>query len=205
MFDFPVRLGRRIVAKVCIVLVLLPVASVAADLLQPVGRADRPLGSAIAPVTVIEYSSPTCPHCVTYRRNTAPKLEAEFAPSGKVRFLFRPLARNNVDLVIFMLADAQAGSRTQLVLDTFYSRHDEVANSTNLEQTLREIAGTVGIDRDEFDAAIADQSVLEGLRKLGEQARDDFRWKARRLFSSMGKRSRALRAWRRCVARSPAL
>ncbi|WP_376745788.1 thioredoxin domain-containing protein [Sinorhizobium psoraleae] len=43
--------------------VLLPSLSLAADLLRPAGRADRATGAKSAPVTVIDYSSTTCPHC----------------------------------------------------------------------------------------------------------------------------------------------
>lgn len=162
--------------------------SMAADLLQPLGRADRPLGSASAPVTVIEYSSPTCPHCALYRREVAPKIEAEFVRSGKVRILFRPLLRNNVDLVIFMLADAQAESQTQQVLDAFYERQDEIVNSPSPEQTLREIARSAGIDRAKFDAALSAQSELNGLTKLSEQARNDFKVEGTPTFFINGKR-----------------
>lgn len=169
-----------------ILLLLLPIAAEAADLLQPLGRADRPLGSVTAPVTVIEYSSPTCPHCADYRNDTSPKIEAEFVESGQVRILFRPFARNNVDLVIFMLADSQPQSK--FVLNTFYARHDEIAKSSDLEQTLREIAGSAGINRDAFDKAVADQSVLSNLKTLTDQARDDFKVEGTPTFFINGKK-----------------
>ncbi|MFD2346031.1 thioredoxin domain-containing protein [Sinorhizobium terangae] len=76
--------------------VLLPSLSLEADLLRPAG--DRATGAESAPVTVIEYSSPTCPHCLNYRRHVAPKIDVEFVSTGKVKILFGPLARNNIDL-----------------------------------------------------------------------------------------------------------
>ncbi|RUM06187.1 DsbA family protein [Rhizobium chutanense] len=188
MFALALTSLRRIALQLCVLLVFLPAVAAAADLMQPLGRADRPFGSATAPVTVIEYSSPTCPHCAAYRRETAPKIEAEFVRSGKVRILFRPLARNNVDLVIFMLAEAQTVSRSGLVLDSFYARQEEIANSGNLEETLRQIAGSIGIDRGAFDAAIADQSVLDGLKTLAKQARDDFKVEGTPTFFINGKK-----------------
>jgi protein-disulfide isomerase len=176
---------RRAAVILGIALVL-PFAAGANDLLQPLGRADRPAGSATAPVTVIEYSSPTCSHCATYRNETAPKIEGEFVESGQVRILFRPFVRNNVDLVIFMLADAQP--QPKLVLDRFYARHDEIANSSNLEQTLREIADSAGIDRNAFDTAIADQSILNNLKTLTDQARGDFKVEGTPTFFINGKK-----------------
>ncbi|MGH0286042.1 thioredoxin domain-containing protein [Sinorhizobium meliloti] len=72
-------------------------------LLAPAGLPDTSIGSISAPVTLIEYSSPTCSHCVEYRTRVAPRIHAEFVTTGKVRSIFRPFVRHNVDLVIFML------------------------------------------------------------------------------------------------------
>jgi protein-disulfide isomerase len=191
---------RRAAVILGIALVL-PFSAGATDLLQPLGRADRPAGSATAPVTVIEYSSPTCSHCATYRNKTAPKIEEEFVESGQIRILFRPLVRNNVDLVIFMLAETQP--QPKLVLDSFYARQDEIANSNDLEQTLREIAASVGIDRDAFNAAVADQSVLNNLKTLTDQAQNDFKVEGTPTFFINGKKitgAPGLEAMRREIA-----
>ncbi|NTE56856.1 thioredoxin domain-containing protein [Agrobacterium tumefaciens] len=183
------------------IVLILPIAAGATDLLQPLGRVDRPAGSATAPVTVIEYSSPTCSHCATYRNETAPKIEEEFVESGQIRILFRPLVRNNVDLVIFMLAETQPQPKP--VLDRFYARQDEIANSNDLEQTLREIAASVGIDRDAFNAAVADQSVLNNLKTLTNQAQNDFKVEGTPTFFINGKKitgAPSLEAMRREIA-----
>lgn len=183
------------------IMLILPIAAGATDLLQPLGRADRPVGSATAPVTVIEYSSPTCSHCATYRNETAPKIEEEFVESGQIRILFRPLVRNNVDLVIFMLAETQPQPKP--ILDRFYARQDEIANSNDLEQTLREIAASVGIDRDAFNAAVADQSVLNNLNTLTNQAQNDFKVEGTPTFFINGKKitgAPSLEAMRREIA-----
>lgn len=155
---------RRTMISLSIALLFLPTAAVTADLLQPQGRVDRPQGSAAAAVTVIEYSSPTCSHCADYRNKTAPQINAEFVETGLTRILFRPFSRNNIDLSIFMLADAQPDGKQ--VLDRFYAHHDEIVKSENMERTLREIAASVGIDHNAFDTAIKDQSAFNNLRIL---------------------------------------
>ncbi|PTD30419.1 hypothetical protein C5N13_02935, partial [Sinorhizobium meliloti] len=82
-------------------------------LLAPAGLPDTPIGSISAPVTLIEYSSPTCSHCVEYRTRVAPRIHAEFVTTGKVRSIFRPFVRHNVDLVIFMLGEWQGGTKRE--------------------------------------------------------------------------------------------
>ncbi|AYG76772.1 DsbA family protein [Rhizobium sp. CCGE532] len=84
------------------------------------------------------------------------------------------MVRNNVDMVIFMLAERQPAPKSQQSLDAHYARHDEIVQSSNIEQTLREIGRSVGIDKDVFNRAVADQAILERLNKLTEQATDEF-------------------------------
>ena len=50
-----------------------------AKLMAPAGGvADHPLGPADAKVTLIEYLSPTCPHCAAFALDVYPQLKAEY-------------------------------------------------------------------------------------------------------------------------------
>ncbi|MBV8699404.1 MAG: thioredoxin domain-containing protein, partial [Bradyrhizobium sp.] len=40
----------------------------AADVSKPVFLPDMALGLANAPVTIVEYAAPTCPHCAAFDR-----------------------------------------------------------------------------------------------------------------------------------------
>src|SRR5438105_4018250 len=53
--------------------------------------ADRTLGDAKAPVTVIEYGSVACPICGRFNDNVMPMLKAKYIATGKVRYIFRPM------------------------------------------------------------------------------------------------------------------
>jgi len=66
----------------------------------PSGGAQKPqqsgkefiLGNKNAPVKVVMYFEPICTHCADYEQNTLPKIEEEFIKTGKVCYIFRPLA-----------------------------------------------------------------------------------------------------------------
>ncbi|ENN88309.1 hypothetical protein RHSP_83390 [Rhizobium freirei PRF 81] len=92
---------------------------------------------------MIEYSSPTCPHRVEYRTHVALQIEEEFVRTGKVRIVFRLIVRNNVDMVILMLAERQPAPKSQQILDAYYARHDEIVQSSNIEQHGAESGLTV--------------------------------------------------------------
>ena len=60
-----------------------------AELMAPPPLGDESLGSANAPVTIIEYASMTCPHCAHFHETTFPELKKKYIDTGKVRFIFR--------------------------------------------------------------------------------------------------------------------
>ena len=69
---------------------------------------DKVLGDPAAKVTVIEYASPTCPHCAEWSNNVLPAFRQKYIDTGKVKFVIRPFARNTLDAAIFMLAEHAA-------------------------------------------------------------------------------------------------
>lgn len=75
-------------------------------LLAPMAVPDRVEGDAAAKVTVIEYLSPTCPHCARVAINVIPAFKEKYVKTGKVKFIPRPFARNTLDVAIFMIAEA---------------------------------------------------------------------------------------------------
>jgi protein-disulfide isomerase len=48
------------------------------------------LGSAKAPITIVEYSSMTCPLCAAFSENVFPVLQSKYLDTGKVPFVSRP-------------------------------------------------------------------------------------------------------------------
>lgn len=57
----------------------------------PVTAADRTMGRADAPVTVIEYASFTCHHCSDWHQFVFPLFKQRLIDTGQVRFVFRNL------------------------------------------------------------------------------------------------------------------
>ena len=69
---------------------------------------DKVLGDPNAKVTVIEYLSPTCPHCARVANDVIGPFKDKYVKPGKVKLIFRPFARNTLDAAIFLLAEAAA-------------------------------------------------------------------------------------------------
>lgn len=79
-------------------------------LMAPAGIPDKVLGDPAAKVTMIEYASPTCPHCALFSNEILPLFKEKYVATGKVKFILRPFARNTLDAAVFMLAEHAAKS-----------------------------------------------------------------------------------------------
>lgn len=79
---------------------ILSLALPAAGLAEPaaVMPADRVLGRADAPVTVIEYASVTCPHCAAWHAEVFPDFKARFIDTGRVRYVYREFLTGPAEL-----------------------------------------------------------------------------------------------------------
>ena len=76
-------------------LVAAPMAASAQTPAPPaVTSADRVLGRADAPVTVIEYASFVCSHCAHWHKTVLPTFKTLFIDTGQVRLVYRNLPTN---------------------------------------------------------------------------------------------------------------
>lgn len=169
----PMRIVRTAVVALTLCLAMAS-SGFAQALLSPAGRPDRVQGVETAPVTVIEYSALSCVHCVTYHNEVAPRIRAEYVDTGKVRLIYRPLIRETVDAVVFMLAEGRPGDEYHTVIDAFYKRFDDIANAADVRGLLEEIAAGLGIDAAEFKRLATEQSTLDALYSLKDQALEEF-------------------------------
>ena len=144
-------------------------------LMNPKGWADRAiLGSPDAASVIIEYSSPTCPHCGSFHNNTFPQVRSQLIDTGKTRFILRPLVRNLADAVVFMLADAAGEDKYHEVIGAYFATQGEWARAENLRDGLLKVALQLGFTEESFNEALTNQALFEGMQKAGEQASTEF-------------------------------
>ena len=146
-----------------------------AKLMAPAGGlTDHALGNPDAPVTVIEYASPTCPHCATFHNTVYEPFKADYVDTGKVLFIVRPFARNALDAAIFMLAEAAGPENYHDVIATFFKTQNEWGMSEKPRDSLYAIAQQLGFTEESFNAALTNQDVLSGIEAQKNQALDEF-------------------------------
>lgn len=108
-----------------------------------IGFQDIIKGPSDAPVTVIEYFDPNCPHCKTFHA-TMKKLVAEY--KGQVRFVYKPfpLRASSLPEIQALYVANQEGKFTEM-LDAQYARQSRSGIS---QRDLRAIASEIDMNPD---------------------------------------------------------
>lgn len=146
-----------------------------AQLMAPAGGLeDHVEGSPDAPVTVIEYASPTCPHCASFHNTVYEPFKEQYVDTGKVKFIVRPFSRNAVDAAIFLLAEAAGPDAYHDVIATYFRTQNEWGMSDKPRDALRDIALQLGFTQESFDAALTNQEVYLAIEAQKNQALNDF-------------------------------
>lgn len=137
----------------------------------PTERAQRAaedivLGSADAPLTIIEYASFTCVHCGAFHQDVFPTLKAEYIDTGKVRFIQRDVYFDAVGLWAGILARCEPEKFYAIggmVLDEQRDWMTSDATGEQLAEGLRKIGLRAGMDNDAIQACWDDRSFVEAL------------------------------------------
>src|SRR4051812_32903712 len=132
-------------------------------LLAPGSLGDMIQGSDTAPVTIVEYASLTCPHCREFAMKTFPELKKRYIDTGKVRYIFREFALNDVDLLAIVTVRCAPKERYFPLVETLYEKQDQWAVNNPVPPLLG-IAKQAGFTDESFKACASNQQVIEGVK-----------------------------------------
>lgn len=133
--------------------------------------AERSLGSADAPVTVIEYFSLTCVHCAAFHRDTLPRVKSDLIDTGKIRLVQNDFPLDQPGLLGSMIARALPPDRHAAFLDMLFRTQAQWARQGFVDE-IAKIAALAGMSRETFDAAMGNEALQRGvleIRLRGEQ------------------------------------
>ena len=144
-----------------------------ADLSTPGPLGDKALGSATAPVTIIEYASVTCPYCATFHNETYPKLKEKYIDTGKVRLILRefPTGPVNASIAGFMLARCSGDKYFPMVGAMF---EQQQAWTANPYEGLLRIARQAGMTQEGFESCLKDRTLANEIVESGRRAVEKF-------------------------------
>jgi protein-disulfide isomerase len=123
------------------------------------------LGSADAPITLIDYSDFLCPSCQSYVFNTEPAIIDTYVSSGQVRLAFRPVLNHGERSLRTTEAALCAAQQDRFweMHELLFVRQADVWATSEAEQIplMQGYAAELGLDQAAFDACIAEGAALE--------------------------------------------
>lgn len=140
----------------------------------PVTAADRSIGRADAPVTVIEYASFACNHCADWHRFVYPTFKTRFIDTGQVRLVFRnlPTVPEEISLPGAALARCAAPERFFDVVSALMLGQDALLRGGDREDWYAPAIAVSGRTRAELDACAASPATREAITRDIESAHD---------------------------------
>ena len=132
---------------------------------KPASLPDMAVGTAKAPVTIVEYASMTCPHCAAFEQNVFPMLKSKYMDTGKVRFVFREFPLDIKAVAASMLARCIArddAGKFFATIDLLFKQQDQLMGQT--KDTLKLIGKQAGMDELAVETCEKDQALLDKIK-----------------------------------------
>lgn len=121
------------------------------------------LGDPVAPVTIIEYSSLTCPHCASFHKNTLAKIKERYIDSGEARLIYRDFPFDRAALLAAAMARCAGSARFFSFLDVLFRTQETWGRSQQPAEALAKVGRLGGLQPAAIDACFADQSLLDSI------------------------------------------
>lgn len=158
------------------------------ELMKPGDLADIAIGNKDAKVTIVEYSSLTCPHCATFQSKVFPDLKTKYIDTGKVRFITREFPLDNLAAAGAMLARCLDPAKSFDFVETMFATQATWAGGASPKAKLFEIAKQAGFTEESFEKCLTDQPLLDKITSLRTRASEKFQINSTPTFFINGKR-----------------
>lgn len=138
------------------------------------------LGNPEALVTIIEYSSHFCGHCVDFHLQTLPSITDRYIKTGQVKFIPRRLSPSELGQTLFC---AQEQGKFQLVDEYLFEYSQELIEQTKkavsdddlkviVADWLKTVANNLGLNQKSFDQCLDSKRYQERVILWFEQAEE---------------------------------
>lgn len=136
---------------------------------------DRTMGDPNAPVKMLEYAAPTCPHCGHFNTTVMPKIKAEYIDTGKVFYIFRTFPLNNTDGAV------EAIGRKCIPADKYFDFLDLMFRNQpkwdpdgyqipDVRAAVIQMAGMMGVTPDQATACMTDPEEKQRINEVSADA-----------------------------------
>jgi protein-disulfide isomerase len=134
---------------------------------------DRTMGNPKAPVVLIEYAAPVCPHCAAFEIQDFPQLKAKYIDSGKVFYVFRVFPIRPGDGPAEKLASCLPPDRYFSFIDLLFRNQqkwdaDEFPGA-DIQTGLVQMGRIAGMSADQVEACINNKADEDRINKVAAE------------------------------------
>ena len=142
-----------------------------AEIHAPIGLPDIIMGSPDAPVTIVEYASPSCPYCKRFHTEVYPGLKRDYIDTGKVRYILRdfPIGRTSGQASVALRCIAP--EKYLELFGRFLAEQPSWVSQEVRIEPIAAVAAKSGLSSAAFDACRQDAALIAGLKAEKDRGR----------------------------------
>lgn len=135
---------------------------------------DMVLGDTDAPITFIEYSSLSCPHCARHHKDVLPEIKKNYIDTGKVKLVVRDFPLNGPAVQASLLAHCVTPLAYWGITEQLFATQAQWVNE-NAASALATMAATAGINGEGFQQCLGDKAAKDRIIASAENADKAFK------------------------------
>ena len=131
---------------------------------------DKTLGNPKAPILMVEYAAPTCPHCAHFDQEYFPLLKKKYIDTGKIYYVLRVFPLGPADVAAEAMARCLPADNYFQFLDLLWRNQikwDPEFRVPDVHAGLVEMGRIAGMSADKVDSCIADQKTAAKITEVG--------------------------------------
>jgi protein-disulfide isomerase len=136
--------------------------------------AEKTLGSATAPVTMIDYSSLGCSHCADFHGATLPVLKANYIDTGRVRFVFRDFPLDTTAALAASMVARCSGDNYFATLNALFNAQSSWAGASNYTAAIKTVVAPLGMTSADVDACLASTELRNGVLAIKQTGQSSY-------------------------------
>lgn len=121
------------------------------------------IGSDDAPVTILEFSSLTCPHCASFHNGPLPALKKDYINRGKVKIVFHDFPLNKPAMAASLLLKCVDIDKRYDFMDMLFEQQSAWAFDPLYGTKLKQYAALLGISNDKAESCMTDTAAEEAM------------------------------------------
>ena len=135
---------------------------------------DHTLGNPKAPITIVEYGAPVCPHCAHWNEDVFPQLKKAYIDTGKVHYVFRVFPLSSLDVAVEAMARCLPKESYFQFIDMMFRNQPkwdpDGYRIPDVHAALVNMGRIAGMSADKVDSCITNKAENQKIAAVGEHA-----------------------------------